>query len=182
MKQISIILIAIGVVILAGLSGCTHSAPTGPVIGFGNTTVTKYVAVGNSLTAGYQSNGLFQSAQTYSYPNLIAQQLTKAGANLGTFEQPYWPDPGSGPFPGIATRYILLGWSGSTPIIGPGGEAVVAPSNSALPRPYDNLGIPGIPLAGFMDTTGNLCNAGHLADALLFDHSSNLNFNISVTL
>jgi hypothetical protein len=56
--------------------------------------VSKYVSVGNSLTAGYQSNGLFASAQAYSYPNLISKQLSLAGGNVGTFQQPLYSDPG----------------------------------------------------------------------------------------
>ena len=158
MKQYIILFITLAALIAALLNGCTDSAPTGPVIGIGNSTVTKYVSVGNSLTAGYQSAGLYKSAQLYSYPNLIAQQLTKAGANIGTFEQPYWPDPGiPDPLTGKASRYIIYGWSGTTPLIGPTGEALTAgaPENAAtVLRPYDNLGIPGIPLAGFLDTTG----------------------------
>jgi len=51
----------------------------------GSKTVTKYVAIGNSLTAGYQSNGLYQSGADLRYPNLIAGQLKLAGATLGTF-------------------------------------------------------------------------------------------------
>jgi|WetSurMetagenome_2_1015567.scaffolds.fasta_scaffold13063_5 lysophospholipase L1-like esterase len=158
MKQYTFLFIAIVMLIAALINGCTDSAPTGPVIGLGNSTVTKYVSVGNSLTAGYQSAGLYKSAQLYSYPNLIAQQLTKAGATIGTFQQPYWPDPGiPDPTTGKASRYIIYGWSGTTPLIGPIGEALTAgaPENAGtVLRPYDNLGIPGIPLAGFMDTTG----------------------------
>jgi lysophospholipase L1-like esterase len=159
MKQYIILFITLAALITAFLTGCTDSAPTGPVIGLGNSTVTKYVSVGNSLTAGYQSAGLYKSAQLYSYPNLISQQLTKAGATIGTFQQPYWPDPGTpDPSTGKASRYIIIGWSGTTPIIGPAGEALTAgaPENAAtLARPYDNLGIPGIPLLGFIDMTGN---------------------------
>ncbi len=138
-------------------NGCTDKAPSGPTAGLGSSTVTKYVAIGNSLTSGFQSNGLYESAQVYSYPNLIAQQLTSAGATIGTFQQPLWPDPGT-PDPArptIASRLRIISFTG--PVISEAGEAVTAagPVNAAtLPRPYDNLGIPGIPLAGFMDTTG----------------------------
>ena len=158
-----IILLCIALLVGAIVSGCTDSAPSGPTPGLGGVTVTKYVAVGNSLTAGYQSNGLYESAQIYSYPNMIAQQLVKAGAPLGTFEQPYWPDPGiPDPNPGTnfgkAQRYVIISFANpKAPVIGPKGEAVTAPApkNAAtVLRPYDNLGIPGIPLAGFMDTTG----------------------------
>ena len=171
MKQYIVLFITLAALIAALLIGCTDSAPTGPVIGFGNSTVTKYVSIGNSLTAGYQSAGLYKSAQLYSYPNLIAQQLTKAGANIGTFEQPYWPDPGiPDPLTGKASRYVIYGWSGTTPLIGPIGEALTAaaPENAGtVLRPYDNLGIPGIPLAGFMDTTGTYQSPPLGRDAIL---------------
>ncbi len=134
------------------LVGCSNSAPNGPVASLGSLTIKKYVAVGNSLTAGYQSAGLYQSAQVYSYPNLIAQQLTKAGASLGSFEQPYYSDPGTPDATGKASRYEIISLVG--PVIGPKGLPAGSPTNTALARPYDNLGIPGIPLAGFMDTTG----------------------------
>ncbi|RPI01022.1 MAG: SGNH/GDSL hydrolase family protein, partial [Ignavibacteriae bacterium] len=168
MKHFPIFIITIALVV-ALLNGCTDSAPTGPVVGIGNATVTKYVSIGNSLTAGYQSGGLYKSAQLYSYPNLIAQQLTKAGATIGTFEQPYWPDPGTpDPLTGKASRYIIVSLVG--PVIGPAGEAVTAgaPENAAtVLRPYDNLGIPGIPLAGFMDTTGTYQSPPLGRDAIL---------------
>lgn len=138
-------------------NGCTDKAPSGPTAGLGGVTVKKYVAIGNSLTAGYQSNGLYESAQIYSYPNLIAQQLVKAGASIGTFEQPLWPDPGTPDLsnPTIASRYRIISLNG--PIIGQAKEAVTSPgpeNATTVQRPYDNLGIPGIPLAGFMDTSG----------------------------
>ena len=79
------------------MGGCSDKTPDGPVNSLGNVAVNKYVAIGNSLTAGYQSNGLYESAQIYSFPNLIAQQLKAAGANIGQFEQPLWADPGALP-------------------------------------------------------------------------------------
>ena len=157
-------LITAGVATLA-LIGCSDSAPNGPVASLGSVTVKKYVAVGNSLTAGYQSAGLYQSAQVYSYPNLIAQQLTKAGASLGSFEQPYYSDPGTPDATGKASRYEIISLVG--PVIGPKGLTAGSPTNTALARPYDNLGIPGIPLAGFMDETGTYQSPPLGRDAIL---------------
>ncbi len=146
---------------LAAFIGCTDEAPTDllPKPGLGSVTISKYVAVGNSLAAGYQSSGLYKSAQTYSYPKLISDQLKLAGATLGTFEQPYWSDPGNpDPKTGKAARYVIISLADpNNPVIGPKGETptAVAPENAAtLARPYDNLGLPGAPLAGFMDTVG----------------------------
>lgn len=169
MKKIIISFIALFALLGALLSGCTDSAPSGPTPGLGGVTVTKYVAVGNSLTAGYQSNGLYESAQIYSYPNMIAQQLAKAGAVTDTFQQPLYSDPGiPDPATGKAQRYEIISFADPlSPVIGPKGLAPGSPTKTYVPRPYDNLGIPGIPLAGFMDTSGTYQSAPLGRDAIL---------------
>jgi len=134
------------------LSGCTDSAPNGPKASLGSVTVNKYVAIGNSLSAGYQSNGLYESAQIYSFPNLIAKQLRTAGAAIGDFQQPIYSDPGTPDAGGVlASRYEIISLNG--PVIGPKGLTAGAPTNLALQRPYDNLGIPGAVIYDFLDTT-----------------------------
>ncbi|HCV43415.1 MAG TPA: hypothetical protein DGH68_08010, partial [Bacteroidetes bacterium] len=150
----SLYLIAASVLVTSAIlsGGCSDNPPSGPVKGLGNVTISKYVAVGNSISAGFQSNALYASAQKYSFPNLIAQQLVAAGASLGTFEQPLYSDPGTPDATGHASRMEIVSLTG--PVILPNGGAPGSPTNLALSRPYDNLGIPGIPLAGFMDTTG----------------------------
>jgi lysophospholipase L1-like esterase len=151
MKKTTLFLMLFVAAALLGGSGCDKSAPDGPVAGLGGTTVNKYVAIGNSITAGYQSNGLYQSAQIYSYSNLIAQQLKMAGANLGDFQQPLYSDPGSPDATGKASRYEIISLVG--PVIGPKGLTPGTPTNTALGRPYDNLGIPGAVVFDFLDTT-----------------------------
>jgi lysophospholipase L1-like esterase len=158
------VLIASGLATL-GLIGCSDSAPNGPVASLGGVTVKKYAAVGDSYAAGYQSSGLYQSAQMYSYPNLIAQQLIKAGASIGSFEQPLYSDPGTPDATGKASRYEIISLVG--PVIGPKGLTAGAPTNTALTRPYDNLGIPGLATIGFMDTTGTYQSAPLGRDVIL---------------
>ena len=141
------------------LSGCTDSAPDGPKASLGSVTVNKYVAIGNSLSAGYQSNGLYESAQKYSFPNLIAAQLTAAGAGIGKFEQPIYSDPGTpDALTGKASRYEIISLTG--PVIGPKGLTAGAPTNSTLARPYDNMGVPGAVIYDFLDTTNIITKAG----------------------
>jgi lysophospholipase L1-like esterase len=130
-------------------NGCTDTAPSGPSASLGSVTVTKYVAIGNSLTAGYQSGSLFVDAQTNSFTNLIAGQLNVAGASIGTFQQPLIANPGT---PG---RMELVSLVGPQIFINP---ASGAPLNIALPRPYDNLGVPGATIYDFMNATdSNTC-------------------------
>src|SRR5690606_29440134 len=52
--------------------------------------LNKYVAIGNSLTAGYANNALYKSGQESSYPAIIAAQLKNLGVN--NFRQPLLVD------------------------------------------------------------------------------------------
>ncbi len=96
------------------------------------TDLTKYVAIGDSLSAGYQSGGLVADYQEYSFPNLIAKQL-----GISDFQQPLISSPGIPP---------LLQLTSLSPITFTRATTYGAPINLNLPRPYDNLGIPGATL------------------------------------
>jgi lysophospholipase L1-like esterase len=52
----------------------------------GNADFSVYVALGNSLTAGYADGSLYRSSQMNSYPAILAEQFQKAGG--GEFTQP----------------------------------------------------------------------------------------------
>jgi lysophospholipase L1-like esterase len=52
----------------------------------GNADFTRYIAVGNSLTAGYADGGLYLSGQLNSYPGIMANQMQAVGG--GSFTQP----------------------------------------------------------------------------------------------
>jgi hypothetical protein len=59
----------------AVLAACSDSAEVRiPAPPQGATILQRYVALGNSLTAGYQSGGINDSTQREAYPYLIAQQ------------------------------------------------------------------------------------------------------------
>ena len=104
----------------------------------GSQDFSKYVAIGNSLSAGYQSGSLVEEHQKFSFPNLIAQQL-----GIEDFEQPTVSWPG---IPNIMTLESVTGVLGTASGTG-------APTNATLARPYDNLGIPGIVLADVLVAT-----------------------------
>jgi lysophospholipase L1-like esterase len=95
----------------------------------GSANFTNYVAAGDSLTAGFQSGSLLDSAQQNSYPAIIARQ-----AGVTDFQQPLVS------FPGIPAVLQLHGLFPTviTPAAGQG-----APENSRLPRLYNNLAVPG---------------------------------------
>ncbi len=93
----------------------------------GNANFSRFVTIGNSITAGYQSGTIYQSGQMYSYGNLIAQQV-------GTpYAIPYVSDPGLG---GRMELKDLL----PTIFYNPSRGSFL---NANYPAPYNNLGVPG---------------------------------------
>ena len=75
---------------------------------FGQADFTRYVAFGDSLTAGYQSSSLFETGQRSSYPVLIYNQThgTTQGFELPIVTDPGFPTPRRGyglpdPAPGL---------------------------------------------------------------------------------
>jgi hypothetical protein len=52
----------------------------------GTADFSRYISVGNSLTAGYADGGLYREGQMNSYPSIIAKQMLTVGG--GAFTQP----------------------------------------------------------------------------------------------
>jgi lysophospholipase L1-like esterase len=94
--------------------------------------IAKYVALGDSLTAGYQNDCLVADFQRTSFPNLIAMQL-----GIDSFSQPLISQPGIPSALEIASL---------RPLDFTRKEGFGQQLNRELPSPYDNLGIPGATL------------------------------------
>ena len=62
--------------------------PAGTTAGQAN--FSKYIAVGNSLTAGFADGGLYLEGQKVAYPNLLAAQMATVGG--GAFTSPFFAD------------------------------------------------------------------------------------------
>src|SRR5665647_646849 len=61
---------------LVGLAACeSKSIVLGPTTPAGGAIFTSYVALGNSITAGFQSNGINDSTQRQSFARLLAVQM-----------------------------------------------------------------------------------------------------------
>ncbi|GAA4002655.1 hypothetical protein GCM10022408_12620 [Hymenobacter fastidiosus] len=69
-----------------GLTACQPDLEADFKPSAGSADFARYVAVGNSLTAGFSDNGLYLEGQQNSYPALLAQQFKLAGG--GDFTQP----------------------------------------------------------------------------------------------
>jgi lysophospholipase L1-like esterase len=101
----------------------------------GSADFAKYVAIGNSLTAGYADGDLYLSGQENSYPALLANQFEAAGG--GEFTQPLMFDEY-----GFGKR-LLLDAAKPGPV--PAG-VTPDPQNAtsiAANGPFNNMGVPG---------------------------------------
>lgn len=94
----------------------------------GSANFSRFVTIGNSITAGYQSGTIYESGQMYSYGNLIAKQV---GVD---FQVPYVSDPGLG------GRMEVQSLSPFTIKYNTSSGSLL---NASYPAPYNNLGVPG---------------------------------------
>lgn len=124
----------------------------------GSLNLSKYVAIGNSLTAGFQAGALFTEGQKQSLAAILHKQFTYAGGSA-TFNQPDinsvngYNSSTSNPAGGIITgRLILFDPDGPGPrSAGPAASGspertVTCPANvttPALPAPYNTADLPG---------------------------------------
>jgi len=118
----------------------------------GEADFSSYVAIGNSLTAGFADGTLYKSGQESSYPSMLAGQFKLADG--GDFKQPLlpgeagWPyAPALGRFPKRVLGYTTdcLGNSSLSPVLFSGViDTAGSSQNVAVAGPYNNVGIPGI--------------------------------------
>ena len=62
-------------VLIAGCSNGENQKALGPTLTGNNAIFQSYVAIGNSITAGYQSSGINNAGQLAAYPTLLAAQM-----------------------------------------------------------------------------------------------------------
>jgi lysophospholipase L1-like esterase len=135
----------------------------------GTTDFTTYVALGNSLTAGFSDGALYKVAQENSSPALLAEKFSTL-ANGGEFKQPLMNDniggllAGGNPLPGFGPR-LVFGGAGPVPFaslvegIAPTTDVIL--NNPA--GPFNNLGVPGaksfhLLAPGYGDFSGVVAN------------------------
>ena len=68
----------------------TTPEPDPIVFTAGSANFSNYVAIGNSLTAGFSDNALFIAGQEASFPNMLASNFELVGG--GTFSIPFMAD------------------------------------------------------------------------------------------
>ncbi len=113
----------------------------------GNANFANFVAIGNSLTSGFQSSALARTGQENSFPAILASQFAEIGG--GAFKQPLMaPGPGVG---SAGNPEFILGYFPNCK-----GEIDLSPIPSALSGqtsafaddlgaqgPFNNVGVPG---------------------------------------
>ncbi|MBB1148786.1 MULTISPECIES: hypothetical protein [unclassified Myroides] len=113
----------------------------------GEADFSSYVAIGNSLTAGYMDGTLYRSAQKNSFPNILAQQFKIVGG--GDFTQPPLDDDANdvggmlvagSPLPGFDTK-LVMNMSTSSPENKKGTVTLDVANRSQ--KAYHNAGVPG---------------------------------------
>lgn len=106
----------------------------------GTANFSKYVALGNSLTAGYTDGALFIEGQKNSWTKILSDQFKLVGG--GEFKIPFMPDNNGGALLGtIPVLENRLYFNGAGPVRVPGG-----PTSQLLPGltgQFNNMGVPG---------------------------------------
>jgi lysophospholipase L1-like esterase len=111
-----------------------------------------FVTLGDSLAAGFSSGSLVETHQGNSVPALIARQ-----AGAPSFEQPLITEPGLPPELHLVTLFPV-------PLIAPKAANGGSPANLNLPRPYNNLAVPG---ATSVDALTRVTDGGSFHDLIL---------------
>ncbi|MBZ9786764.1 G-D-S-L family lipolytic protein [Psychroflexus sp. CAK57W] len=135
----------------------------------GSANFSTYVALGNSLTAGFSDGALYKISQENSMPSILADRFSTL-ADGGSFTQPLMNDniggllAGGNPLPGFNPR-LVFGGSGPVPlssVVGP-----IQPTTDILNNnptgPFNNLGVPGaksfhLLAPGYGNVTGVFAN------------------------
>ncbi len=129
-------------IIAAGFASCEPEFENSVDANYtaGDADFTTYVAVGNSLTAGYMDGTVYRVGQTYSFPNLLARQFALVGG--GEFTQPSFAEDVNnlGGIQGLAaTRLVIDASQGRPENIAGTSTITLTPQATA----YNNMGVPG---------------------------------------
>ncbi len=131
--------------LLAGVSlaaGCVDDETLTTPGRSGGDLFARYVALGNSITAGYQSGGINDSTQLRAYPVLLARQAG-AGFEAPLLTRPGCPPPLTAPF---GTARVTT----NTPPGTPAGTMCFFRTTTA-PRQIQNLAVPSARIASGLD-------------------------------
>ncbi len=110
----------------------------------GSANFSKYVSLGNSITAGFSDNALFIAGQEHSYANLLAQQFKLVGG--GEFKTPLMNDNVGGFTNPMLGQFPRLIFNGAGPVSVGQSPYNQSSSTVLMPNPiggFNNFGVPG---------------------------------------
>jgi len=109
----------------------------------GSANFSKFVSLGNSLTAGYSDGAVFVEGQKVSYTAIMAQRFATVGG--GEFKIPFMADNiGGFKVNGVPASGPRLYYSGTIPPIPvPGTPSTEILTSIVTGGPYNNCGVPG---------------------------------------
>ena len=120
-----------------GLLACEPEIDDIPTASNGEADFSTYVALGNSLTAGYADNALYLESQQNSYPSIIADQFAEVGG--GAFVQPLVPAGNGANSSGQGKLVLSLASGSPSPVPTEMGNGVF----DKVTGPFNNFGVPG---------------------------------------
>ncbi len=149
-------LLAAGSALLLG--ACRPNLTTQPY-STGGLDFSKYVAVGNSLTAGYADNSLYRSGQVASYPAMLSWSFSRLGPS--DYKAPLLPGESGWPSPKLilGTSTDMMGNTSLGPVDYPNQlDTLGSSTNIAAQGPFNNIGVPGIRAIDFLNPYYGLVN------------------------
>ena len=109
----------------------------------GSVDFTNYVAIGNSLTAGFQDGALYDNGQLNSFPMMVAEQVQSIGKMGADFDQPDIKSP-------LGFAQATNSGRGVLSISAAAPDYSAEPDPASLINPYtgdkkglNNFGVPG---------------------------------------
>jgi hypothetical protein len=145
-----------------GLASCQPDIEA-PSVSAGSADFSRYISVGNSLTAGYADGGLYREGQLNSYPSILASQFAKVGG--GDFVQPLFTEAQSNGagylrLAGFTATGSPITANVTTNLAFRAGATPQAPLYTKFTDQINNLGVPGIRMSdintpGYGSVLGN---------------------------
>ncbi|MFI5372595.1 MAG: SGNH/GDSL hydrolase family protein [Candidatus Eisenbacteria bacterium] len=136
---------ALGLAALA--AGCSKISPiTAPAVQSGSVDLSRYVALGTSLAAGEESDGVAERHQPFSYANQFARAIGNVPFDRYTVDQDGIDPGGTGPMLNLVSLNPLF--------ISTLGHTMGTAGNQALATDYHNLGVPSAVLFDVADSSG----------------------------
>lgn len=145
-------LVLLGLLSVVGLAACDDAALMPPEEPTEGAMFQRYVALGASITAGFESGGINDSTQAHSWPALLADAM-------GTeFNQPLLARPGCPP----PYTNILEGTR-----VGGGDAQTCALRSQPIPTVLHNVAVPGAEVSDLLSNTGPDSEANALTQLIL---------------